>query len=381
MDPLSVRFGPGEAEISRPARVRDVEPKDGNPDLLLVFKVGDTGLGLGDTEACLFGFAVDGRVVFGCDGVETTTKVVMGGRKLQATPIATFEVSEVFQGRQITRLERRPDGGLLSARRVGQPGQRALELLAIELDGTVSVLGTVPTAGRGNLCCADYDFGPDGALYGSLSNDLTLFRRGSDGSLTYEFSARVTGAPFPGNGDFRNPTGMGFLPSGRIVVGSFGDATFGDGAAPFADWREFAGPGTALAADVVAIDEDHLWVYVGLIFGDRRILEVARGGEVKEIALIPAVGGGLYGDMIPSIPGAKVGKPGTLLLAAAQSLWEIKPEDGKISERLGGFTAANGLAYGGDNELYLLDGGDAGVVTIFRIEPKRRRSSVTSLTK
>jgi hypothetical protein len=39
-----------------------------------------------------------------------------------------------------------------------------------------------------------------------------------------------------------------------------------------------------------------------------------------------------------------------------------------VTQLLDGFAAANGEAYGGDGELYLLDGGDAAVATVYRIE-------------
>ncbi len=287
---------------------------------------------------------------------------------LVATPIATFQVPTGFQGR-LTRLERRPDGGLLSGRPFYQGGQVALELLAIELDGSVSVLGTVPTVRNQSLHSADFDFGPDGALLGSLTNDFTMFRREADGGITHELSNVI----FPGSGvgEFRNPLGLGFLPNGRIVVSSFNTTSFGDGAATFGDWQVFAGPTGVFAADIVAIDEDNVWVWTGHLLGDRRILKLARGGGVQEVASLPESSvGGQFGDMIPTIPGAKVGQPGNLLVAAAQSLWEIDPGTGTVAELLGGFVAANGVAYGGDDELYLLDGGDAGDVTVFRIQPR-----------
>jgi hypothetical protein len=71
VDVDSVRFGPAEAEKRhKQAHVEDVDG-DGDLDLLLHFRTQDTGIALGDTEACVTGQTYDGVPIEGCDSVRT----------------------------------------------------------------------------------------------------------------------------------------------------------------------------------------------------------------------------------------------------------------------------------------------------------------------
>jgi hypothetical protein len=71
VDDESVLFGPDEAEkVHKRAHVADVDA-DGDLDLLLHFRTQDTGIALGDTEACLIGQTYDGIPLEGCDFINT----------------------------------------------------------------------------------------------------------------------------------------------------------------------------------------------------------------------------------------------------------------------------------------------------------------------
>jgi hypothetical protein len=71
VDADSVLFGPAEAEKRhKRAHVEDVDG-DGDLDLLLHFRTQDTGIALGDTEACVIGETYDGVPLMGCDSVRT----------------------------------------------------------------------------------------------------------------------------------------------------------------------------------------------------------------------------------------------------------------------------------------------------------------------
>jgi hypothetical protein len=65
----TVRFGPDEATATR-FKVKDVN-KDGLGDLLLRFKVPETGIACGDTELTLNGETFDGQSIIGTDTVNT----------------------------------------------------------------------------------------------------------------------------------------------------------------------------------------------------------------------------------------------------------------------------------------------------------------------
>jgi len=80
VDTGSVRFGPNQAECSHGRmRVKDVD-RDGDLDLLLRFRTQETGIALGDMEACLFGQTFDGVVFQGCDSVSTARPTRVRGR-------------------------------------------------------------------------------------------------------------------------------------------------------------------------------------------------------------------------------------------------------------------------------------------------------------
>ncbi len=69
VDPATVRFGPAHATIER-YRIHDVN-NDGNADLLLVFKVMDTGIAECDTHATLTGTLYDGTAIEGSESFTT----------------------------------------------------------------------------------------------------------------------------------------------------------------------------------------------------------------------------------------------------------------------------------------------------------------------
>ncbi len=68
----SLAFGPAGAPacVRPPPRLRDVD-MDGNEDLVARFPVADTGIAMGDTEACLIGETLDGTPIEGCDAIST----------------------------------------------------------------------------------------------------------------------------------------------------------------------------------------------------------------------------------------------------------------------------------------------------------------------
>lgn len=69
IDAATVRFGPSGAEAVK-AKRRDVN-RDGRRDLLVKFRIQDTGIALGDREACLAGTSAGGDIVSGCDTIDT----------------------------------------------------------------------------------------------------------------------------------------------------------------------------------------------------------------------------------------------------------------------------------------------------------------------
>jgi len=70
VDPESVAFGPSGVAIARPAKVKDVD-RDGDADLILHFKISDTGITCGDTEATLTGETFAGDAIQGTDSLIT----------------------------------------------------------------------------------------------------------------------------------------------------------------------------------------------------------------------------------------------------------------------------------------------------------------------
>jgi hypothetical protein len=70
IDPLTLEFGPGQANISGSPRVRDVDG-DGNEDLVVKFLTHETGIACGDTEARLSGRTFDFERILGSDAINT----------------------------------------------------------------------------------------------------------------------------------------------------------------------------------------------------------------------------------------------------------------------------------------------------------------------
>jgi hypothetical protein len=71
IDVTSLTFGYGDAlpaSVSRQDRYVDA---DSFPDLLLHFRIAETGIEIGDTEACLSGETLDGTPFRGCDTIRT----------------------------------------------------------------------------------------------------------------------------------------------------------------------------------------------------------------------------------------------------------------------------------------------------------------------
>ncbi|MGD2086187.1 MAG: VCBS repeat-containing protein [Candidatus Aminicenantes bacterium] len=74
VDPLSVKFGPGEAEEAHTkGHIKDVD-NDGDLDMVLHFKTQETGIQYGDTEVCLRGNTCDGKSIQACDTIKTVSK-------------------------------------------------------------------------------------------------------------------------------------------------------------------------------------------------------------------------------------------------------------------------------------------------------------------
>jgi hypothetical protein len=70
IDPLTLKFGPREANIWGSPQVRDVDG-DGDEDLLVKFLTQQTGIPCGDTQASLFGRSFDFQPITGSDAITT----------------------------------------------------------------------------------------------------------------------------------------------------------------------------------------------------------------------------------------------------------------------------------------------------------------------
>ncbi len=71
VDPLLVEFGPGRAiEAHRKGHIEDVD-EDGDLDLVLHFKIRETGIAYGDTKANLIAETFDGQFIEGSDSIST----------------------------------------------------------------------------------------------------------------------------------------------------------------------------------------------------------------------------------------------------------------------------------------------------------------------
>ena len=71
VDPSSVEFGPGPAFIGDGGAHFDDVDFDGDPDLVLFFRIQDTGIECGDTSASLIGMTFDGHEIEGFDSIKT----------------------------------------------------------------------------------------------------------------------------------------------------------------------------------------------------------------------------------------------------------------------------------------------------------------------
>jgi hypothetical protein len=69
VDPATVAFGPNGAQPIN-GQSQDVD-QDGDLDMLLKFRIQDTGILCGDTEANLEGYTLDGRFFAGNDAIRT----------------------------------------------------------------------------------------------------------------------------------------------------------------------------------------------------------------------------------------------------------------------------------------------------------------------
>jgi hypothetical protein len=70
IDPLTLKFGPGQANISGSPHARDVD-RDGDEDLVVKFLTHETGIACGDTQASLSGRTFDSLSISGSDATNT----------------------------------------------------------------------------------------------------------------------------------------------------------------------------------------------------------------------------------------------------------------------------------------------------------------------
>ncbi|MBW2697405.1 MAG: hypothetical protein JRE70_13095 [Deltaproteobacteria bacterium] len=68
IDPLSLKFGPRQANIWGPPQIQDVD-RDGDDDLVVKFLIQQTGIACGDTQASLSGRTFQSRGISGFDAI------------------------------------------------------------------------------------------------------------------------------------------------------------------------------------------------------------------------------------------------------------------------------------------------------------------------
>ena len=130
LDPDTARFGPGEAAAAR-YTVADVD-RDGDQDLVLHFRIQETGIACTDTQATLVGELYDGSEVTGTDSI--TTVGCIPGAVIEAESMAlsggyAVEDNAAASGGQLIR--RRDAGGqpaTASARFAGSAGVYDIEV-------------------------------------------------------------------------------------------------------------------------------------------------------------------------------------------------------------------------------------------------------------
>ncbi|MCZ7570780.1 MAG: Ig domain-containing protein [Ardenticatenaceae bacterium] len=120
VDPLSVRFGPAvAAEIHNRGHIEDVD-LDGDLDMMLHFAARQTGIAVGDPQACLTGETVFAQKIQGCDTIRTVPPLGSGTvRGTTSGTMTTFDFSiqrNALEGTVSGALEYRDESARLLVR-------------------------------------------------------------------------------------------------------------------------------------------------------------------------------------------------------------------------------------------------------------------------